>query len=255
MAKKNKRNRPAGAPNPQELRQQRLEARRAAKEEALIAQRRASQRERLVRLVLFGFLFAGLFWFIFLRNQTPSEFNGQPVTQLSNAGEGNHTRETVNYESSPPVSGSHANGAGPCGVLNQEIPNETQVHSLEHGAVGVQYQPDLDPEVIADIEDIVREAGDNVFSAPYANMETPIALSSWSRLMTLDELDVEAIDGYIDAFAGNTLEPGTDCPATVDEPFEVPEASPEPGAEGAEPPAGDEASPEAPAEPEDSESP
>ncbi len=211
----------------QEMRAKRLEARRAAKAEAEARRRKQERRERFVRLVIMGFVVVSLVWFIFLRNQQPTEFDGNPITQFSTAGVNNHTGGTVNYETLPPVSGEHAPGAAPCGVYNQQIPDETQVHMLEHGAVGIQYLPTLPVEQIKEIEAIVEDSERNVYSAPYPGMESQVAVTSWSRKMELEEIDAPAVQKYVDAFAGKGPEPGQECPKEVDSPFE-PQASPSP---------------------------
>jgi hypothetical protein len=215
----------------QARRRERLEARREAKAEAEARRMRAQRRERLVRMSMFVLIIFGVVWFLFLRNQAPSEINGNEIETLSAAGVGQHTSGTVNYESSPPVSGQHAGASPACGTYGQSIPNESQVHMLEHGAVGVQYQPNLAPEEIEQVEDIVSSFDSHVFSAPYENMENPIAVSSWSRLMRLDEVEGGTIREYIEEFRKKGPESGRPCDMDVDESFEpAPEESP-PGAE------------------------
>lgn len=225
MAKKRKkRERPAGAPDPQELRQQRLAARREAKARQVAELRRRRRRETLVRLVSIVAIGSLIFWFIFLRDRAPTEINGHTIETLSVSGVNQHTRETVQYETSPPVSGRHASGIQPCGIYAQQIQNEVQVHMLEHGAVGVQYRPDLELEQIRRIEEIVEDYDSHVFSAPYTEMETPIAVTSWARIMRLDALDEDAIRQYIDRFRDRGPEANQPCPMDVSQPFEPPEA-------------------------------
>lgn len=247
MARKNKKNRPEGL-NPQELRQQRLEARRVAKEQALAEKRRRAKRARLIRLVVLALLGLTLFWFVFIRGRGPSEINGVPVESLSTAGGGLHTNEEVSYESAPPVSGEHRPGAPGCGTYGQQLEDELQVHALEHGAIGVQYAPDLDPEQIAAIEEFVATFDKDVFSAPYEGMESPVTVTSWGKKMQLDSFDEPTVREYIDAFAGGGPEGAArDCDNTESGTFTpAGEASPSPSPEtppatppGAEEPAAD----------------
>lgn len=225
MAKKKKRrDRRPGGPDPQELRQQRLEARREAKAREMAERRRRMQRERLVRLVSIVAIAGLVFWFIFLRDRAPTEINGNAIETLSVSGLNEHTRETIPYETSPPVSGPHAPNTVPCGIHGQPIQNEVQVHMLEHGAVGVQYRPDLDMAEIRSIEEIVDGYDSHVFSAPYPEMETPIAVTSWARIMRLDELDEDAIAQYVDRFRDRGPEANQPCPMDVNQPYEPPEA-------------------------------
>lgn len=227
MAKKSS-GKPSG-PNKQEIKRQRLEARRAAKAAEMERRRKQQRREQMVRYLIISFVIVSLIWFIFLRNQAPSEIDGHPISQFSTAGVNDHTTDPVQYPTTPAVSGAHAPGSLPCGVYSTQLPDESQVHMLEHGAVGVQYQPTLEPSTIESIEDLVRDAGDNVFAAPYEGLEKPIAVTSWSRMMTLDEFDRGAVEQYIDAFAGEGPESGQTCPAEEDSPFRpAPTVSPQP---------------------------
>lgn len=203
-----------------ERRQQRLEERRRDKERALEQSRRAAARRRAIRTALLAGVFAALALWFFTRGGTPDTFRGHEVQEFTAEGVGEHSNTPVDYETSPPVSGTHSPQAAPCGVHGEQIPDETQVHSLEHGAVGLQYQPDLDPEEIERIEAIVGEYDSHVFSAPYEGASEPVVVSSWGRLMELEEVDESAISDYIDEFAGNGPERNQPCDNTQDDPFE-----------------------------------
>ncbi len=203
-----------------ERRQQRLEERRREKERALEQARRAAARRRAIRTALVAAVFAAITLWFFTRSGAPDTFGGNEIQQLSTDGVGEHSDEQVDYETTPPVSGTHAPGVVPCGVHGEPIPDETQVHNLEHGAVGIQYQPDLDPEEIGRIEALVGEYDSHVFSAPYPGLETPVVVSSWGRIMELEEIDEAATRDYIDEFAGNGPERNQSCDNTQDDPFE-----------------------------------
>jgi hypothetical protein len=204
-----------------ERRRERLDARRRAKAEALAAQRRALRRARLVRSVLMGLLAAGVVAFVLLQLQggnTPDEIGGHRIQKLGETGVNEHVSGTVEYDSTPPSSGPHSPQPAECGVHADPVPNETQTHSLEHGAVAVQYLPTLELEDIRTIERIVSGYDGRVLSAPYPGMETPIAVTSWGEMMRLDSLDADAIRDYIDAFRGRGPE-DVACPSTADDPF------------------------------------
>ena len=234
--KKKKKTRPEGF-DPNERRRERLEARRAAKAAEMAAARRAHTRERLIRWATIVGLVAVAFWFFFLRNQPIDVIAGEgdaeyEVEHFSTSGSGQHVEGTVSYETSPPTHGEHAEPTLPCGVIGEQVPNERLVHNLEHGVVAVLYTPDLEPDAIKDIEDIARGYESHVLSAPYVEMETPIALVAWANMIRLDSFDQVAIKGFIDAFrqGGQAPEAFQQCPADADTPFD-PSPSPVPTAE------------------------
>jgi len=236
MAKKKKRRRPhPPGIDPNEKRRQRLEEKRRQREEAEKAKRRAEFRERLVRGVVLAGLVVAALWFFFGRNLTPDEIQGHQIEKFDESG--GHTDQPVAYESSPPVSGQHFQTAAPCGIHAEQIEDEVFVHSLEHGAVAVLYDPEqVETRTIRDIEALVGEFNERTISAPYAGMETPITVASWAEMMRLPEYDEGAIRAYMDEFIGKGPE---DLPCDNEQatPFEPqatgsppsPEASPEDG--------------------------
>lgn len=214
--------RPSSASDAHERRQARLEARRAARERELEARARAARRQRLVRFALLGLLAGAFVWFFFLqtRPEGPDSIGGHAIQRFPETGVNEHVTGTVDYDSSPPTHGPHG-AVVACGVHGEPIPNENQVHLLEHGAVGIQYRPDVEPADIAAIEDIVRDYDSEVFSAPYPDMDTAIALTSWGELMRLDRLDTAAIRRYVEEFRGQGPE-SVACDNTMDESFRPP---------------------------------
>jgi hypothetical protein len=237
--KPKKRRRRGGAPpgvDLDEQRRERLEARRQAKAQAEAARRKRERRESYIRRAgLIAIAFA-VVWVLFLRGSgVPSEILGHPIREFSVSltSEESHTPDPVEYESTPPVAGPHNPRPASCGVYGEPVPsealtNETMVHTLEHGAVGILYDPELDPQQIADIEAIVRDFESHVFSAPYPEMETPVAVIAWEHMMRLDELDRPAVRAFIDEFReGGTAPEAVDCPNSEDQSFQ-PQPSPSP---------------------------
>jgi hypothetical protein len=235
VAKKKKKRRGTSAAagvDPNEKRRERLEARRAAKAEAQRAAQKQAQRNRLIRrIVLFGVLALAIFLVVrqFQDLSGPSEINGHEIKRFSAEGENQHTDEQVTYETTPPVSGRHRPSPPACGVYGTQLEDGLFVHGLEHGAVGVLYQPTLPLEDIRRIERIAGEYDSHVITMPYEGMEPVVAVASWGERMDLQELDAAAVRTYIDEFRDEGPE---DQPCDMDEdtPFEPAEATPAPTA-------------------------
>lgn len=232
MAKKKGRKRRRTAPpsvDTNEKRRERLEAKREARERVAAAQRKVERRERLIRYALIAAFVVAAAWFFFFRGQTPSAIAGHPIEKFSEAGTNQHVTTPVAYEETPPVAGQHAPGAAGCGVYNEQIPDESYVHSLEHGTVALLYDPTrVEPSEIETLEGIARDFGDRVISAPYEGAGRPIYVTSWGERMPLDSVDSAAIREYIETFRGHGPE-DLPCSPDSDQSFEPsPSATPSP---------------------------
>jgi hypothetical protein len=96
----------------------------------------------------------------------------------------------VEYNSNPPSSGSHFAKPQPGGYYDKPVQVGNLVHSLEHGAVIVWYKPDISK---ADIEKI-KSAFDSASASkkimvPGENLDVPVALTSWTRILKLNTID------------------------------------------------------------------
>lgn len=233
-----KRAAPQGAESHQK-KQERLEARRRAKEAALIAQRRKERRDKAIRRAAFVLFLMAVAYLIFFRQTAPSEIAGNTISSFSTSNGGDDTHVApYNYTEDetgvdPPVSGRHDPAPADCGIHSVRVPDENLVHTLEHGAVAVLYNPKEVPlPDIKRIEDIVTGYEDTVMSAPYPGLPDAIVLASWSRKMPLDEFDSDAITEYIDTFRDTEPAPefnGEDpCETVADDAYEPPEPSPSP---------------------------
>jgi hypothetical protein len=110
------------------------------------------------------------------------------------------------YNSTPPTSGWHwADAVAPPGVHTEPIPNEVQVHNLEHGEIMIQYDcPSGCPEIVDALAAIVRTYPKKVVLAPYPGIGRPIALTAWGKLAFLDQVD----EGFIRRFIADRKDKG-----------------------------------------------
>jgi hypothetical protein len=143
---------------------------------------------------------AGTGGWLYARARGPSA--GDFVPSLGN----DHipTPETphVAYNSDPPTSGPHLPYIAPWGVHARPIAKELQVHNLEDGGVVVNYKPQCADRVQAGLRAIVERYPDHVVLAPYPGLDRCIALTAWTRIDKLDELDERRVVRFIDAHRG-----------------------------------------------------
>ena len=113
------------------------------------------------------------------------------------------------YNSIPPTSGSHWSAPGPWGIFSSPIPNERQVHNLEHGGVIVQYNTQ-DQGVINQLRQFVlRQPSFPCFIilAPYPDMPFTIAATAWGARDTMDAYDEVRLQEFVDAYREEGPEP------------------------------------------------
>ncbi|MCA9939235.1 MAG: DUF3105 domain-containing protein [Anaerolineales bacterium] len=125
----------------------------------------------------------------------------------------------ISYEgqSLPPAGGKHGFAWQNCGIYDTPIDTANAVHSLEHGAVWLAYNPDLPaPQVTALQDQIVGES--YVLMSPYPGLQGRIVLTAWGKRLVLDGVDARRIKAFIDRYRGGGPEPGALCNGSVGSP-------------------------------------
>lgn len=89
---------------------------------------------------------------------------------------------------------------------------EAAVHSLEHGAVWLAYEPGAPPGVY----DALRARTVNepyLLVSPVEDLPTPVAAAAWGRLLPLEGPDDPRLDAFLRAHlqGPQTPEPGAPC--------------------------------------------
>ncbi|MBI3610523.1 MAG: DUF3105 domain-containing protein [Nitrospirae bacterium] len=130
-----------------------------------------------------------------------SEPPGREVPILGNTHIQRAADPHVPYNSVPPTSGPHLPFIANWGLSKTPIPNELQVHNLEDGGVMIQYNCKNCDAWIAQLEKLAAKYK-KVIVAPYPDMKTPIALTAWGRIDTMDQPDEARIDRFINAYMG-----------------------------------------------------
>jgi len=117
-----------------------------------------------------------------------------------------HIAEPSSYlwNSRPPTSGPHAPGLVAWGIHADTISPWQQVHNLEDGGVIIHYNcPEGCDQTVQELRGIVEKKGEEqLILQPNPDMDSRIALTAWTRLLTLDEVDRGRIEDFINAYRG-----------------------------------------------------
>lgn len=102
------------------------------------------------------------------------------------------------YNSNPPTGGWMYDGTAGAGIHDKEVADELLVHSLEHGAAIVNYKADLAPADVEKLKSVFNSASGKKIMVPRKNLDVPVALTSWGRLLKLQTIDEAKIKEFID---------------------------------------------------------
>jgi hypothetical protein len=190
---------------------------RAARQAQLAKQRRQQN------LLIYGgigafILLIGIVVFINIRNSRPV-VGEEILTSQGNIHIDMGTSSPIAYNSIPPTSGPHYGNLAAWNIYREPQRYELLNHNLEDGGVVVYYQcPEGCPEVVdqltAIIEPYINE-GRHLVLAPndptwtigngaplHQDMGARIALTAWTRILKMDEVDEETIRTFIERYEG-----------------------------------------------------
>lgn len=151
--------------------------------------------------------------------------------------------QRVAYDASPPFGGPHDGSWAACdgAVYPRPVRSENLVHSLEHGAVWIAYDPE---RVTGTALDQLRQrvTGQTYLTlSPYPGLDRAVSLQSWGRQLKLDDPADPRLDQFVRALRQNPNthpEVGASCDALGPDGFDPtnpPPFDPSPPGEGAVP--------------------
>jgi len=120
--------------------------------------------------------------------------------KMADEGAGHVDRDETHsaYKSNPPTSGPHWEGVAGPGIKTEPVPDELILHSMEHGAVVVWYREDLSEKDVDTIKEAFNSASGKKIMLSRANLDVPVALTSWGYLLKLESIDEEKIKEFIE---------------------------------------------------------
>jgi hypothetical protein len=208
--------RAAGAPPRSERQQERIASRPAVAD----ARRRQKRIRTAIVAAIAVIVVVGAGFWLLTRDDSDSNDNLGTTDEIAQAngtpaadGEagvafpdlgGGHVAQgqtVTTYNSDPPTSGQHWPVTASWGIHTEAVPNELQVHNLEHGGIVIQYDcPDGCPDLVAQLSAIVNRYPVKLLLAPRDGMTHQIVLTAWGRMLTLDHFNNVLIQRFINAY-------------------------------------------------------
>jgi hypothetical protein len=119
------------------------------------------------------------------------------------------TGTTLTYETTPPAYGRHSGIWQNCNgmVYGAQIANEHAVHSMEHGAVWITYNPETLPAEQVETLATKVSGNDKLMMSPFPGLDSPISLQAWGYQLKVTDASDPRIDEFIRTLRVNaTLE-------------------------------------------------
>lgn len=125
--------------------------------------------------------------------------------------ESDHVTETVTYEQTPPAGGPHNPIWLNCNSYTEPVPNENAVHSMEHGATWITYDPKL-PAKDVEVLERAMPASYGVLS-PFPGLGNAVTVSAWGKQLKLKDANDPRLRGFIEKYTQSATapEPGASC--------------------------------------------
>lgn len=149
----------------------------------------------------------------------PPPANPPQGVETFEAGTNDIVEGEVDYERTPPTNGDHAALWQNCGFYDEPVRDENAVHSLDHGAVWITYEPDLPQEQI----EALRPYGEQryVLVSPYPGQPAPVIVTSWRNQLRLEDAQDPRLERFVEQFRVSETAPlsGNGCTGGVGDPL------------------------------------
>jgi hypothetical protein len=219
---------PPSAKKAASVKQQRAEARAKKLEEHRLREARARRNRRIgIGAAIAGgvAVVALIVTTVVLTPQAASYSAGGDGTEVDGVetfdNTSTHVETAVDYPQTPPAGGPHNPAWLNCGVYTEPVPAENAVHSLEHGALWVTYDPSISDAALESLRSVLPST--YVILSPFDDLPAPIVLSGWNSQLQVDDADDPRIAAFIEEYwqSQNVPEPGALCTGAVDAPGKV----------------------------------
>ncbi len=149
----------------------------------------------LATVILIG---GGVFW---ASNQTG--FSAKPLLgqNVPISGRQHFPDDTkITYDTNPPAEGNHYPEAQDAGVYTTAPADGHLVHSLEHGAVILWYNPKLlSQDQVKQLTNLFNSISlSKTIMTPRESMDVSVAVTSWGRILKLESIDEKQIKAFFE---------------------------------------------------------
>ena len=214
------------AEGPLTIKQQR-EAKRREKVEKAKRQEIKVQHNRRVGLVVGGIAIVVVIALVAVIVSTAKKHSSPAIASINGVQlfpglATKHVDGPVKYQQTPPVGGEHASVWLNCAVYTSPVPNENAVHSLEHGAVWITYNPSI---ITGSSLTALRQSIPKTYAilSPFQGLPTPIVASAWGVQLRISQVGDPRIAQFLAKYRGakSAPEPGAPCTGGIDGPGKV----------------------------------
>lgn len=166
-------------------------------------------RKRLIWLIIALSLTVFLLLAIFVISK-PGAIEG--VVIFEQQARGHNDAVVIEQTDLPPVGGSHHSDWQECGIYSEPIDAAKAIHTLEHGAVWITFQPEISAAQIADLEALVSSQ-DFLLLSPFPGQRSPIVLTAWGVQLELESSNDPRIPAFVSRYrlGPTTPERGASC--------------------------------------------
>jgi hypothetical protein len=214
------------ATGPLTIKQQR-EAKRREKVEKAKRQEIKAQHNRRIGLIVGGIAIVVVIALVAVivttaKTSVPASIASINGVQIYPGVATKHVDGLVKYQQTPPVGGEHAAALLNCAIYASPVPNENAVHSLEHGAVWITYNPSI---ITGSSLATLRESIPKTFAilSPFQGLPSPIVASAWGAQLRMSQVGDPRIVQFLAKYRGakSAPEPGAPCTGGIEGPGKV----------------------------------
>jgi hypothetical protein len=109
---------------------------------------------------------------------TPFPTLAEAVEEFENISAAHEENPVYPDTGAPPPGGPHNPAWQNCGVYTEPVETRHVLHSLEHGAVWLAYDPELPEADVTLLQDLAKEQAYTVMS-PYPGLRSAVVLTAW----------------------------------------------------------------------------